>query len=193
MAVFGLIEKVSNIIRTELRRVSGDLNLQPVHLSAIFYLYRCNSFSDTPSALTSYLGITKGSVSQTLAVLHRHELIIKMVDPTDQRVIHLSLSEKGLQIISKLTAAPIFGTILRDTESGQSNTLEEELRRLLVRLHSTKTFQMFGSCHNCRHFTDSEECTVFKATVPEHQRHKICVEHELELGPLSSTTSINLS
>ncbi len=179
MAVFGLIEQIGNIIRAELRKVSGELNLQPVHLTAIFYLHRCNQWSDTPSALTSYLGITKGSVSQTLAVLLRHGLINKKIDTEDQRVIHLSLTDLGLDIVSKLSNAPIFATIIRNTETGESKILERELRQLLVRLHTTQNFQMFGACHNCRHFSESHSCEAFKILVPDAQKHKICVQHEL--------------
>ena len=35
----------------------------------LFYLNQANRFSNTPQALTEYLGLTKGTVSQTVLVL----------------------------------------------------------------------------------------------------------------------------
>ena len=45
--------------------------LEPVHLATLRYLCNCNRFSNTASAITEYLGQTKGTISQTLKVLEK--------------------------------------------------------------------------------------------------------------------------
>ena len=61
-------------MRTELRKAGADEALQPVHLQALIYLARANRYSNTPQALAEYLGLTKGTVSQTLLLLDRQGL-----------------------------------------------------------------------------------------------------------------------
>ena len=88
-----LIERMANLLRAEARRVDGQL--QPVHLQALAYLARCNRYSDTAGALTEYLGLTKGTVSQTLNVLEREGLIAREEDPADRRRVRLRLTPAG--------------------------------------------------------------------------------------------------
>src|SRR5260370_2204020 len=82
-------------MRTELRKSGGDEALQPVHLQALIYLSKANRYSNTPQALAEYLGLTKGTVSQTLLLLDRRGLIERFEDDIDPRVVRLPLSAAG--------------------------------------------------------------------------------------------------
>ena len=75
--VFDLIERMSALIRSEERKTGSELGLQSVHLQVLDYLSRCNRYSDTPAALTNYLGMTRGTVSQTVLLLEKKGLIKK--------------------------------------------------------------------------------------------------------------------
>ena len=57
--VFDLIERMAALIRSEERKKCAEFGLQPVHLQVLDYLSRCNRYSDTPAALTNYLGMTR--------------------------------------------------------------------------------------------------------------------------------------
>ena len=82
-------------MRTELRRTGSDEALQPVHLQSLVYLSKANRYSNTPQALADYLGLTKGTVSQTLLLLDRRGLIERFEDDIDRRVVRLRLSSAG--------------------------------------------------------------------------------------------------
>ena len=62
--IYELIECMTALIRSEERKKCTELGLQPVHFQVLNYLMRCNKYSDTPAALTNYLGMTRGTVSQ---------------------------------------------------------------------------------------------------------------------------------
>ena len=94
--LYPLIERIGNLLRTELRKSGHDLGLQPVHLEALHFLSICNRYSDTPMAVTDYLGATKGTVSQTLKVLETKGYLTKVVDVKDRRVQHLKVSKVWL-------------------------------------------------------------------------------------------------
>ena len=66
-----LLERLAGLLRSESRKLLSEYGLQPVQFEALHYLSNCNRYSDTPMAVTEYLGQTKGSVSQTLKVLEK--------------------------------------------------------------------------------------------------------------------------
>ena len=66
-----LLERLNNLLRMEMRAFGLSYGLLPVQIEALTYLTRCNRYSDTPQAVTEYLGLTKGTVSQSLKVLEQ--------------------------------------------------------------------------------------------------------------------------
>ena len=94
-----LVERLGNLMRTELRRAGSDESLQPVHLQSLIYLSKANRYSNTPQALAEYLGLTKGTVSQTLLLLDRRGLIERFEDDIDRRVVRLRLSPAGERLL----------------------------------------------------------------------------------------------
>lgn len=52
-----------------------------------------------PQALADYLGLTKGTVSQSLQLLERKGLIARLPDDADRRVLRLSLTADGEALI----------------------------------------------------------------------------------------------
>ena len=60
--LFDLLERLSSLTRVWFRQHPLLADLQPIQLSALLYLARCNRYSNTPLAVTEYLGLTKGTV-----------------------------------------------------------------------------------------------------------------------------------
>ena len=59
--LFDLIERLTSLMRIWNRQHPLLAELQPIQVSALIYLSRCNRYSDTPLAVTEYLGLTKGT------------------------------------------------------------------------------------------------------------------------------------
>src|SRR5436305_9438981 len=89
LVLLELVERLGNLMRSELRKSGSDEALQPVHVQALVYLSKANRYSNTPQALADYLGLTKGTVSQTLLLLDRRGLIERFEDDIDRRVVRL--------------------------------------------------------------------------------------------------------
>lgn len=86
---FRLIERISNLLRSEERKQYAALGLQPVHFQLLDYLTRCNQFSNTLVVVAEYLGLTKGTVSKSIQLLERKNYLLKLPDANDRRVTHL--------------------------------------------------------------------------------------------------------
>ncbi|WP_374089409.1 MarR family winged helix-turn-helix transcriptional regulator [Methylomicrobium lacus] len=178
IAIFEVIERMSALIRSEERKKCTELGLQPVHFQVLDYLSRCNRFSDSPAALTNYLGMTRGTVSQTLQLLEKKGYIRKTTDSNDRRMVHLSLLNEGESMLSDARSTELFreaSTLLNedaDTEKVFSQTL-----LALQKAHKSHTF---GLCKTCKYFTreaDGFVCGLTKEQLSQSDSEKICQEH----------------
>ena len=86
-----MLERLARLMRAS--EHDGDLN--PAQWEALRYLARANRFSNSPAALTRYLGATKGTISQTLMALDRKGYIAKAERPGEKRSITLTLTVTG--------------------------------------------------------------------------------------------------
>jgi DNA-binding MarR family transcriptional regulator len=180
--VFDLIERMAALIRSEERKKCTELGLQPVHLQVLDYLSRCNRYSDTPAALTNYLGMTRGTVSQTVLLLEKKGYIKKTTDSADRRVVHLSLLLEGEAILKQARQSALFKQAsLIFKENGFVNH-EMIFVKALMALQKANNSQSFGLCKSCQHFTrlaDGFQCGLTKELLSHSDSEKICQEHRL--------------
>ncbi len=180
IAVFDVVERISALIRSEERKKCTEYGLQSVHLQILDYLARCNKYSDTPAALTNYLGMTRGTVSQTLLLLEKKGFIKKTTDTSDRRVVHLSLLAEGNALLEKAKPCDLFQhatDLLKQNELTQYN---DALVTVLTALQKSNKSHTFGLCKSCRYYTLISEgylCGLTRETLSEQDSEKICQEH----------------
>src|SRR3954467_10505319 len=144
-----LVERLDNLMRSELRRSGADESLQPVHLQALVYLSKANRYSNTPQALAEYLGLTKGTVSQTLLLLDRRGLIERFEDDIDRRVVRLRLSAAGERLLYESQPALAWQNATRNISPNRIRNAVSALREALVTLQEDNEGTIFGECGSC--------------------------------------------
>jgi len=144
-----LVERLGNLMRTELRKAGSDEGLQPVQLQALIYLSRANRYSNTPQALAEYLGLTKGTVSQTLLLLDRRGLIERFEDDVDRRVVRLRLSSAGEQFLAEAQPSLPWQNATRNISPNRIRNATSALREALATLQEDNEGTVFGECGNC--------------------------------------------
>ena len=144
-----LVERLGNLMRTELRKAGSDESLQPVHLQALIYLGKANRYSNTPQALADYLGLTKGTVSQTLLLLDRRGLIERFEDEIDRRVVRLRLSSAGEQLLAEAQPSLPWQNATRNISPNRIRNATSALREALMTLQEDNEGTMFGTCGSC--------------------------------------------
>ena len=151
LVLLELVERLGNLMRTELRKSGADESLQPVHLQALIYVGNANRYSNTPQALADYLGLTKGTVSQTLLLLDRRGLIERFEDDIDRRVVRLRLSSAGERLLSETQPALAWQNATRNISPNRIRNAVSALREALMTLQDDNEGSPFGVCHNCTH------------------------------------------
>ena len=178
--LYPLIERIGNLLRTEIRKSGTELGLQPVHLQALSYLARCNRYSDTSAALTEFLGATKGTVSQTLKVLEKKAYIEKVTDAADKRVQHIKVSQPGLEILETCLPPAAFHEAKCRINDIDTSQLIDLLTRMLRELQHANGSKTFGLCKTCRFFRTNGthfHCGLTNESLNAFDSEKICREH----------------
>lgn len=175
------VGRLASPVRNEARQVLAEHGLQPVQFEALHYLTRCNRYSDTPTAVTEFLGQTKGTVSQTLKVLERKELIRKVPDAEDRRVVHLEVTAKGKKLVSKLFPSPLLDRAISQMPPGSAGDIEAGLVGLLREVQRVHGFRRFGQCRTCVHNREQAGggylCDLTGESLSDREVKLICREH----------------
>ncbi|QSX39342.1 MarR family winged helix-turn-helix transcriptional regulator [Shewanella cyperi] len=173
-----LLERVAALLRGERRNLLGEHGLLPIQFEALYFLGVCNRYSDTPMAVTEYLGQTKGTVSQTLKVLEKKGLIAKQKDETDKRLIHLNLTDAGRGLLEQHSHS----ALLQHLPDTQLAPLCEGLAQLLIQMQRANGSRPFGQCRQCRfnqHLGgEAYFCNLTKEPLSESDTGLICREFE---------------
>ena len=177
-----LLERLASLLRKETRSLLLQHGLQPVQFEALYYLSICNRYSDTPMGVTDYLGLTKGSVSQTLKVLEKKGLIDKIPDNNDKRVAHMSLTKVARNLLDNIPPSPLLERANKLFSKENAATINTSLRSLLSSMQQANNFNTFGQCASCIHnITDSSGghvCGLTKEALSVEDIELICREHE---------------
>lgn len=153
---------------------TGDLN--PPQRAALRYLVRANRFSRAPSHLAEYLGATRGTVSQTLAVLERKGLVVQQRSDEDRRRVGLELTERGWAALGDVQA---LDRVLDSLDPPVASALEASLEAVLGGLLQQRSARPFGLCRGCRHHLVTEggpRCALLGVALQPAEAEQICRE-----------------
>lgn len=175
------LERLARLMRAR----EHEDGLNPAQREALRFLSKANRFSNSPGALTRYLGATKGTVSQTMIALERKGFITKSLRPGGRKTISLTLTEKGHAALARdpwsvlaKAAEGLGGKTRRRLGRGLNELLEGELHR--------SGLASFGTCATCRYFRErgrSDDakgphlCMLFEEPLTEDDAALICREH----------------
>lgn len=175
------VERLGNLLRVSLRQAATIQDLQPIHLQALLYLVEANRYSNTPQALAEYLGLTKGTVSQSLLLLARRKLIARHADEKDGRVVRLTLTDKGKDILKELGLTTAWRDALQAASPARLSSATKVLKEALATLQTKNGHRTFGVCVTCRHNLHigprSYVCGLTKEKLTSREVNQICREH----------------
>lgn len=149
--------------------------LKPAQWEVLRYFAEANRFSRTPSAVTLYMGTTKGTISQTLQVLEQKKLVRKTAARNDKRSVTVDVTAAGRRLLKKDPLSELAQSVDSLSAEGR-NALDTGVDELVRNLLQTRGGRPFGLC---------QTCTNFKKNHPEGQPH-YCA---LLLEPLSESDS----
>jgi MarR family transcriptional repressor of emrRAB len=171
---------LSRTLQSEQRRQAVAAGLPAVQWTILHYLRDANRYSNTPQALTEYLGLTKGTVSQSLKRLEVRGWVKRVADAGDGRVVRLTLSRSGIKQLDDSIDAEwrAAAALLPAAERGAA---ESALTQLLAGWQKSRGGRSFGVCRSCRHFGEGKNehrCGLTGEALSEQDSARLCREHE---------------
>jgi len=170
-------------LNSDLRLRAGAAQLQPVHLQALLYLRDANRYSNTPQALTEYLGSTKGTVSQSLLWLYRRGMIERRSDDKDGRVVRLALSPQAQAMLAADIDDGTWENAIDALGEREVGDMVASLTRLLRAMQVQRGGRSFGVCQTCAHFRREThqrfQCGLTGEELSREDAQKICREHSI--------------
>jgi DNA-binding MarR family transcriptional regulator len=160
--------------------------LNPAQWEALRFLSQANRYSRTPGALASFLGTTKGTVSQTLTTLEEKGYIARVRSETDRRCVDLVLTEAGEALMQQDPLRELEATVGRLDEA-LLDQINRMLRDLLQDLQLRSQMRHFGVCRRCDNVVplDSESaacggyrCGLTGEPIVEAESGKICMNFQ---------------
>lgn len=148
-----------------------------MQLEALIFLSVANRYSDTAGAIAEYLGVTKGTASQTILALERRGLIAKAPDAVDGRVQHCHLTPAASRIVA--STHPL--GILAETKERDVAEAEKAAVELLRVLQRGRGFRTFGQCRTCAQFErrgTTSRCGLTGERLSREDSLRICREHQ---------------
>lgn len=176
-------EKIAHLLERMGRLLSSSYNadgFKPVQWEALSFLSQANVFSRNPSALGKYLGVTKGSISQTLSILENRGLLSKRTDKKDKRAVRLDLTAKGRAMVVKGPLQQVVSSI-DSLGTGDQQDLLNALEKVLLAQLDERGRQPFGQCKHCthhRHNRGQYRCNLLGVALEKNAIELICVEYE---------------
>lgn len=171
---FDLLERLAAVFDEELRRAGAVAGLKASQVAVLRYLDKANQYSNTPSAVAAYFGLTKGTVSQTLLALERGGWLRRSADVRDRRLIRLALTRRAERLVARLAE--------RFAGFGAPEDLAPRLELLLRNWQQARGGLSFGVCRTCRYFRTLGEgafqCGLTGEPLLMPQPLKICREHQ---------------
>lgn len=174
-----VLERLSSLFRARLRESAAAHGIKLVQLEALIYLSMANRYSDTPSALADYLGVTKGTAGQTVAALERHDLVQRQVDDEDGRVFHCGPTDAGKGLVREVYPA----AFLEELDGSNLRNATSAGVELLRAIQSVHDFRSFGQCQTCAHFQRDGtrfRCGLTSERLTRADSLRICREHARE-------------
>jgi len=127
--------------------------LTPIQNQILGYLDHANEFSRSPAALASWVGSTRGTISQTLKLLEAKNLVVREADPIDGRALRIDLTAAGRKIARSRAGFDSLATRLtRGMSKKEANAFETGLNAALRALELDGGHAHFVRCVNCEHF-----------------------------------------
>jgi DNA-binding MarR family transcriptional regulator len=169
------------LLRTIGRKAAARHDLPVVHGDILAYLARCNRHSNTVMAVAEYLGLTKGTVSQSIKLLSERGYVERLPDERDRRVQHLELTEKGRLYASELNddlQKRLEGVEPAGNYTRLLKTILGDLTRQAQNRQSEES--SFGTCRTCRFFRrggDGGSCAKMEHPMAETDMDRLCRLH----------------
>ncbi len=176
------LERISEAFRVLLWEETKKTGLSPTQLQLLIFLLHHPHHTTTPSYLAAEFNMTKATITDSLRMLLKKELIAKYPDPGDARSYSIQLTKKG-KIVSEHSSH--FSSQLLDSLEGIpqeiKNKMLDGLLQTISHLNDRSVISLQRMCKNCRFLENKDGghfCSFLEQPLAPAELRIDCAEFE---------------
>ncbi|WP_339711865.1 MarR family winged helix-turn-helix transcriptional regulator [uncultured Kriegella sp.] len=177
------LERISEAFRVLLWQEGKENALTPLQLQLLLFL----KFHSPEQCKVNYLArefnVNKATISETVRLLTKKQLIFKETDASDTRSYSIYLTEKGREIVSKTSSfAGAIEKPIHTFSKEQKEIMFQSLLELIEKLNKAGIITVQRMCFSCRFYQegpDSDHCGLLKKPLYSKDIRIDCPEHEV--------------
>ncbi|MGI9551681.1 MAG: MarR family winged helix-turn-helix transcriptional regulator [Aurantibacter sp.] len=176
------LERISEAFRVLLWQEGKENALSPLQLQLLIFLKFHSPEKCKVNYLSKEFNVTKATISETVRLLSKKELIFKETDPIDTRSYSIYLTEKGNNIAAESSSfAGALEKPLHSFSKKQKEIFFQSLLELIEKLNKAGIVTVQRMCFSCKFYEPAERndyCKLLKKKLYKSDLRVDCPEHE---------------
>ena len=176
------LERLSEAFRVLLWQESKETLLSPIQVQILIFLLFHRKEHCSVSYLSDEFNMTKATISESIKVLLRKNLIQKDEDPRDTRSAVITLTPEGKRIAERSSA---FTSVLEGPvghlDEDQKAIMLKGLLQLIKALNQAGIITVQRMCFSCKFYrltADGHFCKLMQKPLADSEIRIDCAEHE---------------
>ncbi|WP_422083721.1 MarR family winged helix-turn-helix transcriptional regulator [Ulvibacterium sp.] len=177
------LERVSEAFKVLLWQKGKENALTPIQLQILLFVHFHLPEKCKVNYLAKEFNVTKATISESIRLLLKKNLILKETDPSDTRSFFIYLTEKGKTTVQRTSsfAHPIEKPIHSFSEE-QKRILFQSLLELIEKLNKAGIVNVQRMCTSCRFYESGSEndyCRLLEKRLYQKDLRIDCPEHQM--------------
>lgn len=177
------LERISEAFRVLLWQQGKENALTPLQLQLLIFLKFHSREKCKVNYLAKEFNVTKATISETVRLLSKKDLIYKETDPIDTRSYSIYLTKKGKSIATESSSfAEALEKPLHSFSKEQKEIFFQSLLELIEKLNKAGIITVQRMCFSCRFYNPGKEndyCKLLKKELYQQDLRVDCPEHQM--------------
>lgn len=178
------LERISEAFRVLLWSESKENSLSPIQIQILIFLLFHSEEKCKVSYLAEEFNMTKATISDSIRVLLKKELVQKFNNPSDTRSYIIGLTNQGKQIADKSANFTLnIEQPLSSLPEDQKKDILAGLLKVIYQLNKAGVITIQRMCFTCSYYQNENNehfCKLLQSKLASKELRIDCPEHEFK-------------
>lgn len=178
------LERISEAFRVLLWSKSKENSLSPIQIQILIFLLFHSEEKCKVSYLAEEFNMTKATISDSIRVLLKKELVQKFNNPSDTRSYIIGLTNQGKQIAEKSANFTLnIEQPLSSLPEDQKKDILAGLLKVIYQLNKAGVITIQRMCFTCSYYQNENNehfCKLLQSKLASKELRIDCPEHEFK-------------
>ena len=176
-------DKLADAFKTMQWASQKENGFSPLQQKLLFFIAYHGPSENTVSQLVKEFQVTKATISDCVKTLEQRKLFTKVLNYKDNRRFHITLTQKGKEVVAQLTEpATTLYEALNTEHTEDLKQLYNSLFSILSKLNKENTVALSRSCQDCKAYRSDginhAFCMELRVQLPPEKRRIDCPKHQ---------------